>query len=146
MIPPATNAPPILALDPSALVQRYTGGPHSATVNAAMAAYATWAISDLARAELLMALHRVSSDRHTAAELTAAARADLDAMFVVPLDERTLGRSIELGTLYGLRTVDAVHLAAIDRLPRPLGLATLDARQIPAAVALDIEVVTPIER
>ncbi|MEM9467401.1 MAG: type II toxin-antitoxin system VapC family toxin [Actinomycetota bacterium] len=136
----------ILALDPSALVQRYTGGPHSAAVNAAMAATPTWAISELARAELLMALHRISPDGRTAAELTAAARADVDAMFVVPLDERALGRSIELGTLYGLRTVDAMHLAALDRLPRPLGLATLDARQIPAAVALDIEVVTPLER
>ena len=46
-------------------------------------------------------------------------------MVVVPIDERTLGRAVELGTLYGLRTVDAVHLAALDRLPRPLGLATL---------------------
>lgn len=137
---------PILALDPSALVQRYTGGPHSAVVNTAMARCETWAISDLARAELLMALHRVSPDPRTAAELTAAARADIDAMYVVPLDERALGHSIELGTLYGLRTVDALHLAAIDRLPRPLGLATLDARQIPAAVALDIEVVTPLDR
>ncbi len=136
----------ILALDPSALVQRYTGGPHSAVVNTAMAETGTWAISDLARAELLMALHRVSPDPRTAAELTAAARADIDAMYVVPVDERALGRAVELGTLYGLRTVDAVHLAALDRLPRPLGLATLDARQIPAAVALEIEVVTPIER
>ena len=136
----------ILALDPSALVQRYTGGPHSAVVNQAMAAAGTWAISDLARAELLMALHRVSPDPVTAAELTATARADVDAMVVVPIDERTLGRAIELGTLYGLRTVDAVHLAALDRLPRPLGLATLDARQIPAAVSLDMEVVTPLER
>ena len=140
------NAQPILALDPSALVQRYTGGPHSGVVNTAMAEWGTWAISDLARAELLMALHRISPDPRTAAELTAAARADIDAMYVVPVDERTLGRAVELGTLYGLRTVDAVHLSAIDRLPRPLGLATLDARQIPAAIALDIEVVTPIDR
>ena len=137
---------PLLALDPSALVQRYTGGPHSAVVNTAMAQTPDWASADLARAELLMALHRVSPDPHTAAELTAAARADLDAKYVVPIDERVLGRAVELGTLYGLRTVDAVHLAALDRLPRPLGLATLDARQIPAAVALEIEVVTPIDR
>ncbi len=137
---------PLLALDPSALVQRYTGGPHSAVVNTAMAQTPDWAIADLARAELLMALHRVSPDPQTAAELTAAARADIDAMYVVPIDERVLGRAVELGTLYGLRTVDAVHLAALDRLPRPLGLATLDARQIPAAVALEIEVVTPIDR
>lgn len=127
-------------------MQRYTGGPHSAVVNIAMAGSTTWAISDLARAELLMALHRISPDPRTAAELTSAARADIDAMYVVPVDERTLGRAVELGTLYGLRTVDAVHLGALDRLPRPLGLATLDARQIPAAVALDIEVVTPIEQ
>ena len=111
----------ILALDPSALIQRYTGGPHSAVVNTAMAAADDWAISDLARAELLMALHRVAPDPHTAAELTAAARADVDAMVVVPIDDRALGRAVEIGTLYGLRTVDAVHLAALDRLPRPLG-------------------------
>ena len=135
----------ILALDPSALIQRYTGGPHSAVVNTAMATADDWAISDLARAELLMALHRVAPDPRTAAELTAAARADVDAMVVVPIDDRALGRAGEIGTLYGLRTVDAVHLAALDRLPRPLGLATLDARQIPAAVSLDIEVVTPTE-
>lgn len=135
----------ILALDPSALIQRYVGGPHSAIVNQAMATAETWAISDLARAELLMALHRVSPDPRTAAALTAAARADIDAMFVVPIDERALGRAVELGTLYGLRTADAVHLAALDRLPRPLGLATLDARQIPAAVSLDMSVVTPVD-
>ena len=134
----------ILALDPSALIQRYTGGPHSAEVNQSMADVDTWALSDLARAELLMALHRIAPDPRTAADLTAAARADIDAMVVVPIDDRCLGRSIELGTLYGLRTADAVHLAAIDRLPRPLRFATLDARQIPAAVALAFEVVTPV--
>ncbi len=134
----------ILALDPSALVQRYTGGPHSAAVNAAMAEAETWAICDLARAELLMALHRLAPNPRTAAEFTAAARSDIDAMVVVPVDSRGLARAVELGTLYGLRTVDAVHLAALDRLPRPVALATLDARQIPAAVALDMELVTPV--
>lgn len=135
----------ILALDPSALIQRYAGGPQRASVNAAMADAAEWAISDLARAELLMALHRIAIDPITASELAAAARADIDAMTVVPIDERALGRAVEIGSLYGLRTVDAVHLAALDRLPRPLSLATLDARQIPAAVSLGIEVVTPVD-
>jgi len=133
----------ILALDPSALLQRHTGGPHHRLVNDAMAAADTWAISDLARAELLMALHRSAPDPYTAADLAAAARADIDAMLVVPIDERCLGRAVEIGTLYGLTTVDAVHLAAHDRLPRPIRFATLDFRQIPAAVALDFEVITP---
>ncbi len=135
----------ILGLDTSALLQRYIGGPYSAAVNTAMAQAPQWAVSDLTRTELVMALHRVSPDPVTAAALTAAARADLDAMLIVPLDSRCLGRAVELGSLYGLRTVDAVHLAALDRLPRPLQLATLDARQIPAAVALEMELVTPTE-
>ncbi|MFQ5558257.1 MAG: hypothetical protein ACE5GB_12225, partial [Acidimicrobiales bacterium] len=74
----------------------------------------------------------------------AAARADLDAMIVVPTDERCLARAVELGAQFALRTVDAVHLAALDRLPRPLRYATLDRRQIPAAVALGLEVVAPM--
>jgi len=135
----------ILALDSSALLQRYTGGPFSATVNTAMAQADSWAVSDLARTQLVMALHRVSPDPNVATELSAAARADLDAMVIVPLDSRCLSRAIELGLLYGLRTVDALHLAALDRLPRPLRLATIDARQIPAAVALNMEVISPTE-
>ena len=71
---------------------------------------------------MLRLLPRPAWGAEVTAELTAAARADVDAMVVVPIDERTLGRAVELGTLYGLRTVDAVHLAALDRLPRPLGL------------------------
>ncbi len=134
----------MLALDPSALIQRYTGGPHSAVVNTAMDETPDWAISGLAHSELLTALHRIAPDPQTASELTAAARADIDAMVVVPVDERCLARAVELGTLYGLRTVDAVHLAAIDRLPRPLRMATLDFRQIPAATSLDIEVIAPL--
>lgn len=134
-----------LALDPSALVWRYVPGPHRALVDEAMASDPRWCMSDLGRSELLLALHRVAGDPWTAAELAAAARADLDAMITVPVDRRCLARAVELGNQFGLRTVDAVHLAALDRLPRPLKFATLDRRQIPAAVALDMEIVTPIE-
>ncbi len=135
----------LLALDPSALVWRYVPGPHRTLVEEAMAAADRWCISELARTELMLALHRVAGDPYTAADLAAAARADLDAMVTVPVDSRCLARAVELGNRFGLRTVDAVHLAAIDRLPRPLRFVTLDRRQIPAAVALDLEVVTPME-
>lgn len=133
-----------LALDPSALVWRYVPGPHRAFVDDAMANDAEWCISDLGRSELLLAVHRIAGDPWTAAELAATARADLDAMIGIPIDSRCLARAVELGNQFGLRTVDAVHLGALDRLPRPLRLVTLDRRQIPAAVALDIEVVTPM--
>ena len=133
-----------LALDPSALVWRYVPGPHRTFVDDAMADDAVWCMSDLGRSELLLALHRVAGDPWTAADLAATARADLDAMVTVPVDSRCLARAVALGNRFGLRTVDAVHLGALDRLPRPLRFVTLDRRQIPAAVALDMEVVTPM--
>jgi uncharacterized protein len=37
-----------------------------------------------------------------------------------------------------------VHLAAADRLPRPLHYLTFERRQIPAAAALGFDVVSPI--
>ena len=136
----------VLALDPSALVERYLPGSNRNLVCEAMEQADTWCISDLARTELLLALHRLAGDPYTAADLAAIARADIDAMVVVPVDERCLARAVEIGNTYGLRTVDAVHLAAVDRLPRPIRYATLDRHQIPAALALGLDVVAPIEQ
>lgn len=136
----------VLALDPSALVARYVPSDNRSLVCDAMDAAEVWCISDLGRAELLLALHRLAGDRYTAADLAAAARADIDAMVVVPVDERCLARAVDIGNTYGLRTVDAVHLAAIDRLPRPVRYATLDRRQIPAALALGLDVLAPVEQ
>ena len=61
----------------------------------------------------------------------------------VVYDERCLAHAAELGATYGLRTVDAVHLAAADRLPRPARYVTFERRQIPAAAALGFEVISP---
>jgi hypothetical protein len=41
-----------------------------------------------------------------------------------------------------LQTVDALHLAAADRLPRPLTYLTFDSHQIPAALGLGFDVVS----
>jgi predicted nucleic acid-binding protein len=68
--------------------------------------------------------------------------ADWDAFAVVPVDERCLAAAADIGANYGLKVVDAVHLAAATRLPRPVRYLTLDARQVSAAVALELEVVT----
>ncbi len=146
--PTSASAPSagVLALDPSALVERYVPSENRSLVCDAMEEADVWCISDLARTELLLALHRLAGDRYTAADLAAAARADIDAMVVVPVDEQCLARAVDIGNTYGLRTVDAVHLAAIDRLPRPLRYATLDRRQIPAALALGLDVVAPTEQ
>ncbi len=133
-----------LAIDPSALVARYVPGPDRAMINDAMDADRTWCASDLARTEVMLALHRIAGAEQLADDLWAAARADFDAFVLVPVDERCIARATELGAAYGLRTVDAVHLAAADRLPRPVRYATLDRHQIPAAAALGFELVSPL--
>ena len=61
-----------------------------------------------------------------------------------PLDDRCLARAVEIGATYGVRIVDAIHLAAADRLPGPVRYLTFDRHQIPAADALGFEVVSPV--
>jgi predicted nucleic acid-binding protein len=133
-----------LAIDSSALIARYVPGPDRALVNDTLEADPTWCASDLVRTEVMLALHRLAGAEVLANELRAAARADLDAFVLVPVDERCIARATELGTAYGLRTVDAIHLAAADRLPRPVRYLTLDRHQIPAAAALGFELVSPL--
>jgi uncharacterized protein len=133
-----------LVIDPSALVARYVPGPDRALVNDTMSAEPTWCASDLARTEVMLALHRIAGNEILANDLWAAARADFDAFVLMPVDKRCIARATELGAAYGLRTVDAVHLAAADRLPRPLRYLTLDRHQIPAAAALGFELVAPL--
>jgi predicted nucleic acid-binding protein len=133
-----------LAIDSSALIARYVPGPDRALVNDTLSSNPTWCASDLVRTEVMLALHRLAGAEVLANELRAAARADLDAFVLVPVDERCIARATELGTAYGLRTVDAIHLAAADRLPRPVRYLTLDRHQIPAAAALGFELVSPL--
>ena len=91
-----------------------------------------------------LALHRLAVTPSQHARLWGHLRDDWDAFVVVPVDDRCLAHAVELGATYGLRTVDAVHLAAADRLPRPLTYVTYDGRQIPAAAALGFEVLSPL--
>ena len=130
-------------LDASALVRRYVRDPGRPLVLDAMAADPTWCASEVCRTETMLALHRLSPGPTTQAGLWAAVREDWAAMTVVPVDDRCLARAVELGATFGLRTVDAIHLAAADRLPRPVTYASFDRRQLPAAAALGLDVLTP---
>lgn len=133
-----------LALDTSALVRRYVPDPHRELVLEEMAVADSWCASELARTEVLLALHRMSVAPFQHQELWRSAREDWDAFHVVPLDGRCLSRAADLGAEFGLRLVDAMHLAAADRLPRPARYLTFDRRQIPAAAELGLEVVAPV--
>jgi predicted nucleic acid-binding protein len=133
----------VLFVDTSALVRRYVQGPGRDLVVEAMAADDTWCASALCRSETLLALHRLAVTASQHERMWGRLRDDWDAFVVVPVDDRCLAHAVELGATYGLRTVDAVHLAAADRLPRPARFVTFDRRQIPAASALGFEVVSP---
>jgi len=133
----------VLFVDTSALVRRYVQGPGRDLVVEAMAADDAWCASALCRSETLLALHRLAVTPSQHERMWGRLRDDWDAFVVVPVDDRCLAHAVELGATYGLRTVDAVHLAAADRLPRPARYVTFDRRQIPAASALGFEVVSP---
>lgn len=129
-----------LALDTSALLARFLDGPARPVVLGAMAADHDWCASALALTEALMLIDRLGDDPERTDELRRALRDDWERVHVVPVDQRCLDRAAELGRTQPLRSVDAIHLAAADRLPRPVTFATFDPAQIPVALALGFEV------
>lgn len=131
-----------IALDTTALLARYLSGPSRALVLEAMAADTDWCASALALSEALMLGDRLSDDAGRRDDLRRAIRDDWERIHVVPVDQRCLDRAAELGRTQPLRTVDALHLAAADRLPRPVTYATFDPQQIPVAIALGFDVVS----
>lgn len=133
-----------LFVDTSALVRRYVNEPDRDLVVDTMDADAVWVASALARTEAMVTLHQLAAGPRQQARLWSAFRDDWDAFGVVPVDDRCLGRALELGSSFAMRIVDAIHLASADRLPRPLRYLTFDRHQIPAAAALGFEVVSPI--
>jgi predicted nucleic acid-binding protein len=129
-----------LSLDTTALLARYLDGPHRPVVLDAMRRDPVWCASALALTEALMLVDRLGDDPARSDELRAAIRDDWERVHVVPVDARCLDRAAELGRTQPLRTVDAIHLAAADRLPSPTTFATFDPAQIPVAVALGFDV------
>ncbi len=131
-----------LALDTTALLARYLDGPARPVILEAMRADHDWCASALALSEVLMLVDRLGDDPYRTDELRRAVRDDWERIHVVPLDQRCLDRASELGRTQPLRTVDALHLAAADRLPQPVRFATFDPAQIPVALALGFDVVS----
>ena len=132
-----------LYVDTSALVRRYLHDRHRSMVVDAMQADDAWCASALVRTETQLALHRASVSARQQAALWRELRDEWEAFWVVPMDDRCMARAVEIGATYAVRIVDAVHLAAADRLPRPVRYLTFDRQQIPAADALGFEVISP---
>lgn len=131
-----------LALDTSALLALAVDGPQRPVVMEAMAAQAIWCASALALTEALPAIDRLSDERVVRDDLEDAVRLTWDYIHVVPIDQRCLDRAANLSRLQPVRLTDAIHLAAAERLPRPVRFVTFDAAQIGVALGLGFEVVS----
>jgi predicted nucleic acid-binding protein len=117
-----------LFLDTSALLQRYVEGEGSSTVIAAMAGDPLWVASALAGVETRIALHRLPVGT------------DVQERWRQRFADDCLREATRIGTEQGVGTVDAVHLAAAERLPRPFRYLTFDREQAAAARALGFDV------
>jgi predicted nucleic acid-binding protein len=133
-----------LYVDSSALVRRYLRDRHHDLVVDAMADDDAWCASALARTESQLALHRAAVSARQQSELWRELRDEWEAFWVVPMDDRCMARAVEIGATYGVRIVDAIHLAAADRLPGPVRYLTFERQQIPAAGALGLEVISAV--
>jgi predicted nucleic acid-binding protein len=129
----------MLFLDTSALVKRYLAEDGREGVLALMASDDLWAASGLARTESDLALCRTLRTSPDLAGTRARLALDWAEFTVVPPDAASLNRAAEIGCATGLRTLDAIHLAAAETLPG-VTLVTFDRRMAAAAVQLGIPV------
>ncbi len=129
-------------VDSSALLKRYVEEVNSGAADALLRA-------DLG---LLTARHTVVEVRRNLARLLsgrdlAAARSaftgDLRSFSIIELDDATCESAAMIAETTGVRTLDALHLAAAQRVSAPgVSFLTFDLRQAQAARALGLTVVT----
>lgn len=130
----------MLFLDTSALLKRYVEEVGTDLVLRRMDEDGEWAVSSMARTEAEISLCRLGFEQGESAEVWQRLRDDWERCHVIPVDPSCLGRAAEIGCRYEVPTLDAVHLAAADRLPQPLVVLTFDRRLADAARAMEIAV------
>ena len=131
----------ITYLDTSAVLALHLDVP--ARTMAARALEDTVCTSALALTEALALVDRLTDEELVRADIEDELRLQWDRYHVIPLDQRCLDRATALMREQPLRLADALHLAAADRLPRPLRYVTLDPAQIPVALSLGFDVDSP---
>ena len=132
-----------LFLDSSALVAVVIEGRGRATVLEALESDTDWCMSALALGEALALIPRLTDEPVVQQDVEDGVRLMFDRCAVVPVDQLCLDRAAVIAREQPVRMGDAIHLAAADRLPRPVRFVTLDAAQIPVALSLGFDVVSP---
>lgn len=129
-----------LYLDTSALVARHLDVPARRIAVDSLADHSVWCTSAVALTEALALVDRLTDEQVLRDDLEDLIRLDWDRLAVVPVDQLCLDRAATLARQQPLRLADAIHLAAADRLPRPLTFLTFDPAQIPVALSLGFDV------
>ncbi len=131
-----------LYLDASALVAALVATPSRTMVLDTLDTDPVWCTSAVSLTEALAMVDRLLDESVLRSDLEDELRLIWDRLWVIPVDQRCLDRAAVLAREQPVRLADALHLAAADRLPRPVQFVTLDPAQIPVALSLGFEVVS----
>jgi predicted nucleic acid-binding protein len=130
-----------LYVDSSALLKRYVDEADSDGADALLRSDASLITARHTAVEVRRNLARVLAGRDLAEARADFAR-DLGAFAIVELDEQTCDAAADLAEVTGVRTLDALHLAAAQRVGgAAVPFLTFDVRQAQAARSLGLTVV-----
>jgi predicted nucleic acid-binding protein len=128
-----------LYLDSSALLKRYVEEPDSDVAEQYLLADKVWVTARHTGVEVRRNLARLLKGN----ELAVAQRyfaEDFRRTHIVELDEGTCSLAAQIAEVSLLRTLDALHLAALRRVGSDVPLLSFDIRQAQSARALGITV------
>ncbi len=127
-------------VDSSALLKRYIDEPDSRTADSILRSDPSLVTGRHTIVEVRRNLARLLTERDLA-QARAAFSKDLDAFSIVELDEVTCEGAAAIAEVTGVRTLDAMHLSAAQRVGGTEGtFLTFDARQAQAARTLGLTV------
>ena len=129
-----------LYVDASALAKRFVDEADSDQAESLLLSDRSWATGRHTYVEVCLALHR----RLGEAELRIAREGferDWRRLLVIAVDDAVCRRAAELGAMTGSRTLDALHLAAVERVgARSVPIVTFDLRLAQAARSVGFRV------
>jgi len=130
-----------LYLDSSALLKRYIDEPDSDRFGDVLDSDPTWLTCRITWVEVWRNLgRRLEPDMVAAAR--SAFRTDWEHLALVEVDGVLCRDAGDIGAVIGARSLDALHLAALQRAgPQGITLVTADLRQAQAGRSLGFEVV-----
>lgn len=130
-----------LYVDSSAILKRYVDDADSDRASEILESDSTWVTGRHTWVEVLRNLARLLEGPELV-RIDKAFRADWEGIHVVELDCVTCERAAEIARAEGVRTLDALHLAAAQRVGgTALSFVTFDLRQARAARSLGFSVI-----